>query len=134
MTYLEVVSVDRAQAHNLETLCMCTCMCMNTMCTKVMLARAPPAPRKKVASSAAAAERIRGAVRHLLGPRTELFAASRYFAAAEARNEIIVSMDDDVMSYPSQAALVEALQCSVRRELGLGWPVLLRYLDVSLHI
>jgi len=73
-----------------------------------------------VASSAAAAERIRGAVRHLLGPRTELFAASRYFAAAEARNEIIVSMDDDVMSYPSQAALVEALQCSVRRELLRG--------------
>ena len=24
---------------------MCTCMCMNMMCTKVMLARAPPAPR-----------------------------------------------------------------------------------------
>ena len=71
----------------------------------------------KTPSSAAVAARVRAAVTHLLGPRTELFAASRYFAAAEARNEVIVSMDDDVMPFASQADLVEALSCSVRREL-----------------
>ena len=83
-------------------------------------AQKPFAQMKQTAASAAAAARIRGAVTHMFGPRTELFAASRYFAAAEARNEVLVSMDDDVMPYPSQAALVEALQCSVRREVLRG--------------
>ena len=80
------------------------------------------AQTRKTPSSAAAAARVRAAVTHLLGPRTELFAASRYFAAAEARNEVIVSMDDDIMPFASQADLVEALSCSVRRELLRGSP------------
>ena len=66
--------------------------------------KAPSAQMKPTAASAAAAARVRGAVTHMLGPRTELYAASRYFAAAAARNEVLVSMDDDVMPYPSQAS------------------------------
>ena len=42
-------------------------------------------------------------VRHMLGPRPETYVAARYFAAAEARNEIVVTFDDDVMPYKSQA-------------------------------
>ena len=80
------------------------------------------AQMRKTPSSAAAAARVRAAVTHLLGPRTELFAAMRYFAAAEARNEVIVSMDDDVMPFASQADLAEALSCSVRREMLRGSP------------
>ena len=38
-------------------------------------------------------------VTHLHGPRPELFVASRFFAAAAARNEVVISMDDDVMPY-----------------------------------
>ena len=54
---------------------------------------------------------------HLDGPRAELFAASRFFAAAASRNEIVVSMDDDVMPFGSQLGLLGALVCSVHTEL-----------------
>ena len=61
-------------------------------------------------------------ITHRDGPRAELFAASRFFAAAEARNEIVVSMDDDIMPFPSQFALLHSLVCSVRQEATLGAP------------
>ena len=59
---------------------------------------------------------------HSYGPRPELFAASRFYAAARARNDIIVSMDDDVLPFQSQLALTAALACAVYREEGFPHP------------
>ena len=57
---------------------------------------------------------------HSYGPRADAFSASRFFAAATvSRNEIVVTMDDDVMPYPDQIhPLLEGLACSVASEPG----------------
>eukprot|EP00310_Coccolithus_braarudii_P018113 CAMPEP_0183336486 /NCGR_PEP_ID=MMETSP0164_2-20130417/4446_1 /TAXON_ID=221442 /ORGANISM="Coccolithus pelagicus ssp braarudi, Strain PLY182g" /LENGTH=739 /DNA_ID=CAMNT_0025506011 /DNA_START=297 /DNA_END=2516 /DNA_ORIENTATION=+ len=57
-------------------------------------------------------------VTHMLGPREEMFVASRFFAMAAAHNEVVVSIDDDIMPFQSQSDLVAALHCSVRQEPG----------------
>lgn len=58
---------------------------------------------------------------HMLGPRAETFVASRFFAAGAARNELIVTMDDDVMPFASQARvpdlqIIARACCSARRD------------------
>jgi len=65
-------------------------------------------------------ELLRRHLTHSLGPRPELFAASRFFAAARARNEVVVTLDDDILPYPSQITLVATLGCDVARELATG--------------
>jgi hypothetical protein len=57
---------------------------------------------------------------HSFGPRAELFAASRFFAAAEvARYEVLVTIDDDVLNYGKQVPrLLTLLSCAVARETG----------------
>ena len=57
-------------------------------------------------------------ISHLLGPSIEMYAAARYYAAAIAQNEVIISIDDDVLPYPSQMKLLLELACSVTREAG----------------
>jgi len=57
-------------------------------------------------------------ISHLLGPSVEMYAAARYYAAAIAQNEVIISIDDDVLPYPSQIKLLLELGCSVTREAG----------------
>ena len=57
---------------------------------------------------------------HSYGPRAELFAASRFFAAASiATNEVIITIDDDVLPYaPQLSPLLEAFACGVALESG----------------
>ena len=56
---------------------------------------------------------------HFYGPRAELFAASRFFAAAAARHDIIVTIDDDVLPYHSQIhPVLHGLVCAIATEPG----------------
>jgi len=56
-------------------------------------------------------------IEHVFGPRAETFAASRFFAAATARNDIIVTFDDDLLNYQLDTLLKE-LVCGVAKETG----------------
>ena len=60
---------------------------------------------------------------HYDGPRADAFAASRFFAAAAARNEIILSIDDDVLP-EVLPELLDPLACAVATEPGYsqGYP------------